>query len=107
VQLARDHFLADAALAAQQHDVTRGHALDHRSTGCIAARTQHVCAVRILRHLRAESRHFGAQRFALGIANRGLERRFADAVGIAGLRRSRRRRAAASTIVAGVDVPTA
>ena len=89
VQLARDHFLADAALAAQQHaDVRVGEALDHRQhrlhRGARAPR--HLRALRILGGLRAEPRHFGAERLALErVPDGGFERRLAHAVGVARL----------------------
>ena len=89
VQLARDHFLADAALAAQQHaDVAVGHALDHGQHGLHrgAGAPRHLRALRIFGGLRAEPRHFGAQRLAFErVADGRFERRFADAVGVAGL----------------------
>ena len=84
MQLARDDFLADAALAAQQHaDVAVGHALDHRHAPAAspAPELQQGCAPSgILGHLRAEARHLGAQRLPLErVADRRFERRFADA----------------------------
>ena len=88
VQLARDDFLADAALAAQQHaDVAVGDAVHHGDHGCIAApeAPAGLRALRILGHLRAEARHFGAQRLALErVANRRFERRFAEPSGSPG-----------------------
>ena len=89
MNLARDHFLADAALAAQQHaDVVVGDAIDHghhRLHG-LAGTPAGLRAVGILSDLRAQALHFAGQRQAFErVANRRLERDFADAVGIAGL----------------------
>ena len=90
VQLAGDHFLADAALAAQQHaDVAVGDALDHRhhrlhrraGAPATAARPAGSSA-----SLGAEARDLGAQRLALeGVADRRFERGLADAVRVARL----------------------
>ena len=89
MNLARDHFLADAALAAQQHaDVVVGHAIDHRHHGLhrFAGAPARLRAVGILADLRAQALHLARQRQALErVADRRFERDFADAVGIAGL----------------------
>src|SRR4029453_7179824 len=83
MQLARNHFLADAAFAAQQHaDVAVGDALDHAHHVLHGgARTpRRLDPVRILGHLRAEALDFSAERLALErIANGRLEGGFADA----------------------------
>ena len=89
MELARDHFLAHAAFAAQQDaHVAVGDALDHRDDRLHrwAGAPARLCALGILGHLRAQPRQFRAQRLALQrVADRGLERRFADALGIVGL----------------------
>ena len=99
MDLARDHFLADAALAAQQHaDVVVGDAIDHRHHRLhrLAGAPARLRAVGILADLRAQALHFVGQRQALErVADRGFERDFADAVGVAGLdARNRWRRGA-------------
>ncbi len=89
VNLARDHFLADAAFTAQQHaDVVVGDAIDHghdRLHG--PARTPAgLRAIGVLPDLRAQALHFAGQRQPFErVADGGFEGHFTDAVGVAGL----------------------
>ncbi len=89
VHLAGDHVLADAAFAPQQHaDVAVGDAVHHGQHRLHrgAGRPRDLRARRILGGVGAQARHFGAQRLAFEcVADGGLERHLADAVGVAGL----------------------
>ncbi len=85
MQLARDHFLADAALAAQQYaDVAVGDALDHRhDVAHRRARAPERRALGVLADLRAQPRDLAAEHgFFDRVANRRFERRFAETIGI-------------------------
>ena len=88
MQLARNHFFADAALAAQQHaDVAVGDALDHRhDVTHRGARSPERRALRVLADLRPQPRHLAAEHGLFdGLANGRFERSFAETIRVVGL----------------------